>query len=127
MNMFEKLNMTKEEVILEKIKKVSIAKFSKELIDGLNLDLSSDSFMDFYVFRAIKELLALKAGDRIIRHPENWKEAVKERWFPQWLKKRIPVKYEEYDALIIFPDILKKHPVPVILRNQNYYITYAKH
>jgi len=125
--MFEKLNMTKEEIILEKIKKVSIAKFSKELIDGLNLDLSSDSFMDFYVFRAIKELLALKAGDRIVRHPENWKEAIKERWFPQWLKKRTPVKYKEYDALIIFPDILKKHPVPGILRGQNYYITYAKH
>jgi len=125
--MFGKLKMTKEEIILEKIKKVSIVKFSKELVDGVDLDLSSDFLVDMYAFRAIKELLALKAGDRIIRHPENWKEAIKERWFPRWLKKRTPVKYKEYDALVVFPDLLKKHPVPMQIRDQNYYITYAKH
>ena len=127
MNMFGKLNMTKEEVILEKIKRASVVKFSKELIDGIDLDLDSDFMVDMYAFKAIEELLALKAGDRVIRHPENWKEAVKERWFPRWLKKRTPVKYKEYDVLVVFPDLLRKHPVPGILRGYNYYLTYAEH
>ena len=26
--------------------------------------------------------------------PEDWWQAFKERWFPQWLKKRYPVKYK---------------------------------
>ena len=27
---------------------------------------------------------------REIKYPENWKQAFKERWFPEWLKKRRP-------------------------------------
>jgi len=125
--MLVKLNLTKEEIILEKIKKASIVKFSKEIIDGLDLDLDSDFLVDMYAFRAIKEVLALKAGDRIICYPENWREAIKERWYPQWLKKRFPIKYKKYDVLVVFPDLLRKHPVPMILRGQNYYLTYVEH
>ena len=38
------------------------------------------------------------------KHPENWKEALKERWFPKWLLKRFPVKYAVLDIKEIYPD-----------------------
>lgn len=129
MNESTKPKITTETIILEKIKKAAIAHFTKEMIDDLSLDFSSHiNFMaETYVFRVIKELLAFKAGDRIVRYPENWKEAFKERWFPAWLKKRFPVKYTEHDVLVVFPDLLKKHPCPQSLSDQNYHIVFAKH
>jgi len=37
--------------------------------------------------------------------PEDWWQAFKERWFPQWLKKRYPVKYKQIviNARALYP------------------------
>lgn len=40
------------------------------------------------------------AGDRVCvlrRWPQTWWDAVKERWFPVWAKRRWPVQYEVID------------------------------
>lgn len=113
---------------LEIIEQVILAELTKEFAEDIVVDVSahSDFLVDRFLIRIIRKQLAKKAGDRIIRYPENWIEAIKERWFPAWLKKRRPVKYKEYDALIIFPDLLKKYPVPKGARDQNFYFTYAE-
>lgn len=42
--------------------------------------------------------------------PANWWEAFKERWFPAWLKKRYPVRYEgiEWDCRFVYPSLPAK-------------------
>ena len=43
----------------------------------------------------------------IIKYPQDWQEAFKERWFPKWLLKKYPVKYtkEKVSAKIFYPEI----------------------
>lgn len=50
-----------------------------------------------------------------IRHPEDWWQHVKERWFPSFLLKRFPVKYKKYVATVFYPDL----PIP---REQNHIV-----
>ncbi len=123
----EKPKIITEAIILEWIKKAISVHFTKDVVEGIKLGVNADFMAESYIFTAVKKLLAFKAGDRIVRYPENWKEAFKERWFPAGLKKLFPVKYTEYDVLVIFPNLLKKHPCPESLRNQNYYINFVKH
>lgn len=45
-----------------------------------------------------------------VRFPKNWKEAFKERWFPQWLLRKYPVKYEELTLDMIMPNLKSEDP-----------------
>lgn len=124
MNINPKLNY--EAVELTKIKKAAQLCLSRKMIHDLKIDVDFDYYLDNCYIRTVKEMLALKAGDRIIRYPKNWKEAFRERWLPQWMKKRFPIKYIEYDVLVVFPNLLKEFPVPMQLRNKNYFMTFTK-
>lgn len=124
MSIKSKLNY--ETVELTKIKKAVQLCLSREMIEDIKTDVTFGPLLDYYYINCLKEMLALKAGDRVIRYPKNWKEAFKERWTPRWLKKRFPVKYREYDVLVVFPDLLKEFPVPMQLRNKNYYMTFTE-
>ena len=115
---------TKREIVLKRIKQVALQYLSNELVD--DVDVFDDLFTGHVVLRAMRTMLAKKAGDRIIRYPDGWKEAVKERWLPQWLKKRFPIRFKEFDALVIYPNLLKEFPVPGELRGTNYYLTFAE-
>ena len=86
-----------------------------------------DDILGMTIIQMTKDIIVHRCGERIIRHPCDWKESIKERWFPDWAKKRWPVRYREYDALVIFPEFLKHHPVPPPLRGENFYISYIKH
>ena len=35
-----------------------------------------------------------KLGTKTIKHPLDWWQAFKERWFPEWLKRKYPVVYQ---------------------------------
>jgi hypothetical protein len=100
-------------------------KLSDEFIR--DIQVSHDDILEMTILKMTKDIIAHKCGDRIIRHPENWKESVKERWLPRWAKKRWPIRYKEYDALVIFPQFLKHHPVPPPCRGENFYISYIEH
>lgn len=47
-----------------------------------------------------------------VRYPADWWQAFKERWFPVWLKRQFPVRYEEheFDARFLYPSIPAKNP-----------------
>lgn len=81
---------------------------------------------EHYIVSMRRKLLAYVAGSRIIRHPDNWWEAFKERWFPKWLLKKFPVCYKTYDSLVVFPDFFDKHPLPKSFRDQNYYFAFME-
>jgi len=38
-----------------------------------------------------------------IKFPIDWKEAFKARWFPKWLKKRFPIKYQVIKVTAFLP------------------------
>ena len=41
----------------------------------------------------------------IVEYPETWWDAVKERWFPAWAKKRWPVNWNTVRAHELYPNI----------------------
>jgi hypothetical protein len=92
-----------------------------------DINLSHDDALGMSIIRMTKDVIAYRCGDRIIRSPRDWKEALKERWLPGWAKKRWPVRYREYDALVIFPEFLKHHAVPPPCRGENFYLSYVEH
>ena len=113
-----------EQVSLTKAKRVMVQRLSRELL--ADVEVLHNHVLDKVVIRAAKELLIKNVGQRVISYPDGWREAFKERWFPGWLKKRYPVKYCEHDILAVFPTLLDEHPIPPVLRNQNYYLVYVR-
>ena len=43
---------------------------------------------------------------KTIKHPSDWWQSLKERWFPLWALKRWPVKYTVHDISfkVLYPD-----------------------
>lgn len=41
-----------------------------------------------------------------IEYPRDWWQALKERWYPAWAKKRWPIRYIHYvyDVSVIYPE-----------------------
>ena len=122
LNLNEPINV--EKLVLTKVKRVILQRLSEEFL--LDVEAWKDELLGDIVVRTTETQLAMKAGERVIKHPQDWKEAFKERWFPAWLKKRCPIKYKEYDALVMFPTLLKDHPIPEGVRNINYYFTFSE-
>ena len=122
LNLNEPINV--EEMVLTKVRRFILQRLSKEFV--LDVNVWQDQILEDIVIRVMEEQLAMKAGERIIKYPKDWREAFKDRWFPRWLKKRFPVEYKEYDAIVMFPTLLKDHPIPEAMRNVNYYYTFSE-
>ncbi len=43
--------------------------------------------------------------EELTKYPSDWWQALKERWFPKWMKQRWPIKYNEVWAYHKFPDL----------------------
>jgi hypothetical protein len=61
------------------------------------------------------------------RYPADWKEAFKDRWFPDWLKKKYPVKWvhEKLDKIVLYNQLsLPDQPYHTFLTQvkNNYWI-----
>ena len=70
----------------------------------------------------VTQLLLHVAGEqiKIIKYPADWWQSFKERWYPNWAKKRWPVCYTVFDIEILYPkiDIRKDaHPRLAIFKN----------
>ena len=116
--------MISQAEVLTRAKHMVVQHISKELL--ADVEVLNDEFLDMFIIRTTKELLIKNVGKRALAYPDGWKEAFKERWLPEWLKKRFPVRYCEHDVLAVFPTLLDEHPIPQNLRNQNYYLTYVR-
>ena len=82
-----------------------------EAIDLANLDFMYR--MDHEVGALVLKLRALVAGRKSnekIMFPMDWKQAVKERFAPQWYLRRRPVKYACYQAGEFFPGVKWDQP-----------------
>lgn len=85
------------ETQLEQIKMVIIAPIEKHLAQHFTepsecaLSQHVNFNADEYTFRIIQKIWGHFACSQEVRYPANWREAIKERFAPQWFKRRWPV------------------------------------
>lgn len=74
------------------------------------VDVVNDIY-DHLVFRLHVYVFGEDLGIKEISYPANWWEAFKDRWFPDWLKHRFPVRFqtERWCAKSLYPHL--KRPV----------------
>lgn len=55
-------------------------------------------------------------GERIteIRYPANWWQAFRERWLPECLRKKFPVRYHIWKIDFLYPEIERRNIPPTI-------------
>lgn len=60
---------------------------------------------------------AQDAGKKVeFKYPSNWKEALKERWFPKWILSKYPIVYtvKTFEVKATYPDLNIKMQEPVL-------------
>ena len=115
----EDQNQTDEFVKLVREKVTSLMYIDKEIFEDWEVEVSSGFMANSIVTRFNALLTTQLLDEYTISYPCNWKEAFKERWFPQWWLKRYPVKYKikTIIAKAIYPHIAfpeKTHYVHVV-------------
>jgi hypothetical protein len=98
-----------EEIVLEKLKLIAISRFQRDMIfpQSVKLTLSEqEEFLyDTVLVRMVVEIMGKLQDDSTVKYPSDWKESLKERFLPYWLKKRFPVKYTEKSVYKVCPHI----------------------
>jgi len=58
----------------------------------------TQAYLSASISQAVIQMTAMVRGSTIqeIRHPSNWWQAIRERWFPKWWLSRYPVGYTCY-------------------------------
>lgn len=86
------------------------------IVDDLHFDVI-EVIAGRMAFRLAATILSEPQNYKI-KHPANWWEAVKERFLPDKLKKKYPVKYTVYDINVrtfypktSLPDLEHKHHI----------------
>ena len=98
------------EMFLENLKAAVRKAISGEMAEEFIRDKAwYEVYTDEFLIQMVRDLMALKLGQQVIKYPKNWKEALKEHFFKDWMKRKWPVKYKVCDAYIVFPEYLKEH------------------
>lgn len=81
--------------------------YRREALSEYPLHMDVEEYRDMFMQRNVTMIKASIYGTAIqsLRFPKNWKEAFKERWFPQWALKRYPVVYEEITLDVVMPGL----------------------
>jgi hypothetical protein len=88
-------------VTLKKIQFAYRQRLAAHLIDRA-VDVWLDQNMNEYIVQVTGFLFGREF--RPIRYPLDWWQAVKERWFPDWLKNRFPVVYKSITFAEVYPN-----------------------
>lgn len=82
-----------QQVTLEKIR----LGMSKAIDQNILLGVNSDTYIDHMTRQAVVSIQGYLFGEKlkgkIVKHPRDWWQALKERWLPAWALKRWPVEY----------------------------------
>jgi len=90
-----------ETVELERLKIAVMTHISKHLVDFAidpRVDVSEDLVWtsEAIAIRVIQEVFGREVQRQECEWPRDWWQAFKERWYPEWAKRRWPVEYERY-------------------------------
>jgi len=71
----------------------------------LSLEVSEQA--EFLMDQMVLTLKAEVYGEHLRDHkfPADWWQAVKDRWFPDWLKRRYPVRYTIISRSAVYPEM----------------------
>lgn len=101
--------MQYKKVSLEKFKLYALQYLPDELLCGeepeVEISVLSKFHTDQVAARFIQATWGRDMQEKEIRHFSNWWEVVKDRWAPQWVKNRWPIKYtvERMTARELYP------------------------
>jgi len=92
-------------------------KFSlRQILSGAFVESMVDLEVDRMADHIAADLTGIVLGHKFqhheVKYPADWWQAVKERWFPRWAKKRWPVVYivRVFDAAALYPDFRTEIP-----------------
>jgi hypothetical protein len=99
-------NLSTHEVELERIKIGLVEKLSYTALHDLSVSVNDDFFTNLVSVQIKGYIWGERGKSETIKYPKNWREAFKERWFPQWLLKRYPVIYRvhEINTTTLYPN-----------------------
>ena len=85
-------------------------RFSRTRLTAIaNVDLSTaiDYDLDALQVKLVANVLTERLTVVETRHPADWWEAIKDRWFPAWALRRWPVRWAVFrlDPLVHYPTI----------------------
>lgn len=100
----------------EQVSKVMLERFKFHMQHEFTQEAMDDGIFTMEVINRIAQNMAFRVRADIFGHkldqivwkvPANWKESVKERFFPKWLLKRYPVRMQVFriDPLVLYPQI----------------------
>jgi hypothetical protein len=94
-----------EEVLTFKSRKI----ITQVLLDHA-LDVAPERvqvrIVEHEIGRLVQGLITVATQEEeVYEHPEDWWQSFKERWFPEWLKKRYPVRMNQVWAIHKFPEL----------------------
>lgn len=86
------------EIKLEKLRWTLMTHINEEIageiVNAPQVDVQHDNYIsDLFAVRAIFDFLGANMESISAKYPANWKQAIKERFAPEWVKRRWPVRY----------------------------------
>jgi hypothetical protein len=103
------------DLFLQKLKRAGEIEFQEEMF----LNPVYDEALGKVVVGIAAQIAAKVVEPECVRYPDGWWQAVKERFFPGFIKRWAPVRYKVFDALVVFPKLindLKKEPLDMALK-----------
>lgn len=101
------------EVLLEKVRFGLQERLAANLLQA-DCEVVLDAFLQDIVVRVRGIVWAERDWARrvTIEYPSDWWEVFKKRWFPRWLRRRYPVKYERrtVDVRAVYPTFRQQIP-----------------
>jgi hypothetical protein len=104
---------TKERfVVLEYLSDAIVAELAEEFGEPATVTISDHGnwFVDQVVMRVVQSIFTREIDEFTVEYPADWWQAFKDRWFPEWAKKRWPV--EKRVTVITAREMLPKMASP---------------
>ena len=97
------------QVDLEMVR-IGLAKVVSPALMKAKVRVEEDWLVDMIRIELTGFLLGEQIDKKEVSYPSNWKEAFKERWFPEWAKNKWPVCYTAHvmDAKALYPELHTK-------------------
>jgi len=115
-----------DEVVLKRLRFGLWQRLTKELAESFAIDpdIAVEAFMDWaagsIAVHVKQDILAQQLDKVTVHYPADWRQAVKERFAPEWFTQRWPVRYSEtvVDVQALYPRIAlpREQDVAVIVR-----------
>ena len=87
--------ITTEEITLELKQFGKRLEIPNEVIQNTEIIISEE--IGRTIINSVTQILGKDIREIEIKYPKNWKEAIKERFLPDFFKKYFPVKYKKHE------------------------------